>query len=109
LLSNTIEVPATPRPFIGLSDGIPECVASFLNEQGYILESGETARSCGLVLGPDVLSGLSNNVELVNYIETSPAPLVRYWRWPYGAKSSLSITGDLDALSLMDYATRVFN
>jgi hypothetical protein len=38
----------------------------------------------------------------------SPAPLVKLGRWPDGAKSALCLTGDLDALSLVDYLSRVF-
>jgi hypothetical protein len=107
LQSNTLEVPANPRPFIGLADGVPERVLSFLNDQGYIVDPGEDARLCGLILDNDILTRLPNDVELVNYIESSPAPLVRYWRWPNGAKCALSITGDLDALSLLDYVSRL--
>lgn len=106
LQSETLEVPVCPRPFIGLPDSAPEPVVSFLREEGYILDSSKTARDCGLILEKDLLSSLVNNVELINFIESSTAPLIRYWRWPYGAKSALSITGDLDALSLMDYASR---
>jgi hypothetical protein len=108
LQSNTLEVPANPRPFIGIADGIPEDIVSFLQEQGYILNIDDTASSCGLILNNEILNNLSNNVELVNFIESSTTPLVRYWRWPNGAKSAMSITGDLDALSLWDYATRLF-
>ena len=108
LLSNNLEVPANPRPFIGIPDGIPERIASFLREQGYFLDTGETAKFCGLILDNDILAKLPNDVELVNYIESSPAPLVRYWRWPNGAKSALSISGDMDALTLKDYVSRIF-
>jgi hypothetical protein len=109
LQSNTLEVQANPRPFIGITDDIPERVVSFLRNQGYILDTGETARLCGLILDTEILSRLLNDVELVTYIEASAAPLVRYWRWPNGARSAMSITGDLDALSLMDYASRLFS
>jgi hypothetical protein len=108
LQSHTLTVPANPRPFIGLADGIPERVVTFLHDQGYIVDTGETARLCGFILDPDILAKLPNDVELVNYIETSQAPLVRYWRWPSGAKCAMSITGDLDALTLLDYASRLF-
>jgi len=108
LLSNTLEVPGNPRPFLGLTDGIPERVVSFLHEQGYILNFGETARFCGLILDPEILTKLRNDVELVNYIESAPTPLVRIWRWPNGSKSALCITGDLDALTLYDYVSRIF-
>ena len=103
----TLEVSTNPRPFVGLEASAPECTISFLREQGYILDTSETAKSCGIYLDNEILAKLPNEVELANYIETSPAPLVRFWRWPDGAKSALSITGDLDALSLIDYASRV--
>jgi hypothetical protein len=107
--SKVLEVSTNPRPFVGLSANVPERTVSFLRDQGYILDASETARSCGIYLDNDTLSKLANDVELVKYIETSPAPLVRFWRWPNGAKSGLCITGDLDALTLLDYASRIFN
>ena len=30
-----------------------------------------------------------------------------FWRWPYGARRCLSITGDVDALTLLDFLLRV--
>jgi hypothetical protein len=54
------------------------------------------------------LDGL-NHMQLVGHIEASPGPLARYWRSPDGAKSALCITEDLDALTLLDYAGRLFN
>lgn len=108
LESNALEAPLTPLPFIGIADSVPEHTLSFLREQGYILETGEKAEFCGIVLNTDTVARIPNNLELIEYIETTPAPLVRYWRWPDGAKSALSVTGDLDALSLMDYASRLF-
>jgi peptidoglycan/xylan/chitin deacetylase (PgdA/CDA1 family) len=108
LQSNVLEVSTNLRPFLGLSANVPERTISFLRDQGYILDASETARSCGIFLENDALSKMTNEVELVNYIETSSAPLVRFWRWPNGAKSALSVTGDLDALTLFDYASRIF-
>jgi peptidoglycan/xylan/chitin deacetylase (PgdA/CDA1 family) len=108
LLSDVLEVSANPRPFVGLAANVPDHTVSFLRDQGYIMDASETARSCGIYLDNDALSKLANKVELVNYIETSPAPLVRFWRWPDGVKSALCVTGDLDALTLLDYASRIF-
>jgi hypothetical protein len=93
---------------LGLDSSAPERTVSFLRDQGYILDLGETAPFCGIYLDSSTLGRLSGEVELVNYIEYSPAPLVRFWRWPDGAKSALCVTGDLDALTLGDYASRVF-
>ena len=36
-----------------------------------------------------------------------PGPVIRLWPWPNGMRSALCITGDLDALSLLDYAARL--
>ena len=72
------------------------------------MDVSKTARCCGIFLDNDALSQLTNEVELVNYSEISPTPLVRLWRWPNGAKSAMCITGDLDALTLFDYASRIF-
>ncbi|HEX2696001.1 MAG TPA: polysaccharide deacetylase family protein [Acidobacteriota bacterium] len=108
LLSRTLEVPASPRPFIGVSNKTPQKVISFLMEQGYILDITEQAPDCGIYLDGNKLASLTNEVQLIDYIEESAGPLVRYWRWPNGAKSAMSITGDLDALSLLDYLSRLY-
>jgi len=108
LLGITLDVPAQPRPLVGIAVDVPAHVASFLIDQGYILDTGPTAHECSIYLDADTLSRLPNQVQLVNMIEHSQAPLVRYWRWPDGARSAISITGDLDALSLVDYLTRLF-
>ncbi len=108
LRTKTLHVPAEPRPFVGLPANAPKQVISFLREQGYILDTGETAARCGTYIDAATLAGLTSEVELINYIEASPGPLVRYWRWPNGAKSAMCVTGDLDALTLLDYASRLF-
>ena len=108
LEGRSLDVPAEPRPFVGLTAGAPGRLASFLREQGYILDCGETASRCATYLDLATLARLKSEVELTEHIEDSTAPLVRYWRWPDGAKSAMCITGDLDALSLVDYAFRLF-
>lgn len=104
----SLSVPAEPRPFVGVARNIPDTVSAFLREHGYILDPGPSASRCGIYLDADLLSNLASEVELVKVIEASPGPLVRYSPWPDGAKSALSVTGDLDALSLLDYASRLF-
>jgi len=108
LRTRALHVPAEPRPFVGLPVNAPKRIVSFLREQGYILDTGETAARCGTYIDAATLAGLTSEVELINYIEASAGPLVRYWRWPNGAKSAMCVTGDLDALTLLDYASRLF-
>jgi peptidoglycan/xylan/chitin deacetylase (PgdA/CDA1 family) len=108
LLSRCVEVPAIPRPFIGVSDKASSKVISFLLNQGYILDTTEKGRDCSIYLDEGILASKDSEVKLIDYIEGCAGPLVRYGRWPNGAKSALSITGDLDALSLIDYLTRIY-
>jgi peptidoglycan/xylan/chitin deacetylase (PgdA/CDA1 family) len=108
LQSRELEVGAERRPFIGVAGGADAELVGFLREQGFILETGLAAPSCAIYLDANLLTALSNRRRLLDYIESSQEPLARFGRWPYGAKSALSITGDLDALSLVDYAARVF-
>jgi hypothetical protein len=106
--TRTLDVPVEPHPFVGIASNVSGNVMTFLQDQGYILDMSETAPQCAIYLDDSALMKIGTQVELVNWIERSAGPLVRYWRWPDGAKSALSITGDLDALSLLDYLSRLF-
>jgi peptidoglycan/xylan/chitin deacetylase (PgdA/CDA1 family) len=101
-------VPGSTIPFVGLPADAPARVVTFLQEQGYLLKIGDQADRCAIYLDAGTLGRLKTEVALLEHIESSPGPLVRYWRWPDGARSALSITGDLDALTLMDYASRLW-
>jgi hypothetical protein len=103
----TLSVSSNVRPFIGVAPNILPETASFLKQQGYILDTSEEASRCGVYLDAASLQRLSSEVQLIQHIESSAAPLVRFWRWPREARSALAVTGDLDALSLMDYAVRI--
>ncbi len=94
-------------PFLGVAEEIPPETCTFLSEQGYLLATGDQARRCAVYLDREKVSDLSE-VQLIECIEGFSAPLARYWRWPDEKKSALCITGDLDTVSLLDYATRLF-
>lgn len=107
LNTRKLDVPLKPRPFVGVASSVSRDITSFLQNQGYILDTDETASQCSVFLNNPILDQFKTQLELINWIEKSEGPLVRYWRWPDGAKSALSITGDLDAFSLMDYFLRL--
>jgi hypothetical protein len=107
LKAETLDIPSFPRPFVGLSSDVHEKTSRFLREQGYILDEGQTAPSCGIYLDSTRLSMLANETQLIDFIDSCGGPLVRFGRWPDGAKSALAVTGDLDALSLADYFSRL--
>ncbi len=100
-----VEVAPGPLPLVGVADDVPSAALTFLADQGYIVEAGENAQRCGIFLRqPDFAV---SEVALVEKIESSGAPLLRFWRWPDANRSVLCITGDLDAVSLFDYVSRL--
>jgi hypothetical protein len=100
-------VSAPMRPFIGLSPHASSRLSSFLRQQGYIVQVSEH---------PSRYPHYFDQVEfvaeqerpLLAQIEASNCSLVRLGRWPNAARSALSITGDIDALTLWDYGLRLF-
>jgi Polysaccharide deacetylase len=106
LTARTVRLERAPRPFVGVS-GISGRKAEFLREQGYILDPGPDAPSCTVEIDGQRELAARNEVELLEYIESSTGPLLKFSRWPDGAKSALCLAGDLDALSLRDYVVRL--
>lgn len=94
-------------PFVGVpgGDGLP--LVDALRDEGYVVEVGEAASRCGTVLDPLTLGHFPSERAVLAFLDAADTPLIRIWRWPNGARSALSVTGDLDALSLVDYAARV--
>jgi peptidoglycan/xylan/chitin deacetylase (PgdA/CDA1 family) len=100
----SVPIAAGPRPFVG-AVGLEPVTVAFLRDQGYVVDDGEDARRCALVLTPAELP--DSPVALIDRIERSHGALIRFSRWPDGAKSAFCFAGDLDALSLRDYAGRL--
>jgi peptidoglycan/xylan/chitin deacetylase (PgdA/CDA1 family) len=103
----TILTPDARRPIVGLADGVPDSTAAFLTNQGFQTECGPGADDCSIVLTASTCASLGDSPALLGHIEASDAPLLRFWRWPSGNRSALAFAGDLDALSLIDYAGRL--
>jgi hypothetical protein len=101
----TFTIRAPCRPFIGLSPATAPKLADFLRQQGYIIEiSGE--RRCYACYFDQTEFVAEHERPLLAQIEETDYPLVRLGRWPNGARSAVSITGDIDALTLWDYGFR---
>jgi hypothetical protein len=80
-------------------------LGAFLRQQGYVTETLRESGSSALYLNEPDFSPKDER-PLLNWLEESTAPLVRLGRWPDGARSALAITGDIDALTIWDYALR---
>jgi peptidoglycan/xylan/chitin deacetylase (PgdA/CDA1 family) len=102
-----LEAGGGERPLVGLAPSAPADTLVLLREHGYITDTSEDARECSIYLTPSLLRELATEVALVDFIESSRAPLVKFGRWPDEARSAFCVAGDLDALSLRDYAARI--
>jgi hypothetical protein len=80
-------------------------LSSFLRQQGYLVEVANGDRLCSIRLDQTDLAEREER-KLLARLEQEQGPLLRLGRWPDGARSALSITGDIDALTLWDYGLR---
>jgi peptidoglycan/xylan/chitin deacetylase (PgdA/CDA1 family) len=94
-------------PFIGVSPGSPSALVSFLRQQGYIVQVSAHERPYALYLDRTDFTD-ADELALLTQIEKNDFPLVRLGRWPNGARSALVVSGDIDALTIWDYALRFF-
>lgn len=102
----TLTFDAGRRPFIGVSFASPPYLASFLRQQGYIVERTDKHDAHSLYLDFATFS-YEDERGLLTRIEAGSFPLIRLGRWPGGARSALAVTGDIDALTIWDYGLRI--
>jgi hypothetical protein len=98
-------LPPAKRPFIGVAPTTAPQLVSFLKQQGYIVEVSADPSLYWLYIDRHTFSSAEQRSLLVQ-VEESDFPLIRFGRWPAGARSALCITGDIDALTLRDYGLR---
>ena len=91
-------VAAEPLPLVGISAPAPASMRRDLRNLGFVLEEAAPER-CMVVL-----DDVPVDRALLQRLEQQP--LIRVACWPDGAAAALCISGDLDALSLTDYARR---
>ena len=96
------------RPCIGVAPNSSPKAINFIESEGFIVEISEQPEDYGIYFDDLADFGESDERPISEAIEHSTAPLVRYWRWPNGAKSALAVTGDIDSMTLIDFVLRVF-
>lgn len=102
----TFTVESNARPCVGVAPGSSREAIGILSDLGHIVEVGERADGYAVHLGR--VEG-HDNVAIDacrRVIEESRRPLVRFGTWPNGCKSALSVTGDIDALTIWDFVHR---
>ncbi len=99
------EVAVNRKPVVGVSARTPSAVLGFLAEEGFPAERGEDPARFGAWVDVDAAA---NEKQVLAIVEASTGPLVRLSRWPAGARSALSVTGDIDSMTIQDFALRLW-
>ena len=104
--SPLFRVTCVVRPVVGLSARSPRSAHEFLREEGFLTETSDDAVLYGAYI--DVPESGFDELRLLAEIERSQGPLVRLWRWPAEARSAVAVTGDIDSITLQDFALRLW-
>lgn len=106
--SRSFDVPGTRIPGICLSPKTDGELFDFLRTEGFIVDESTMREKYSLYVEAGDEFDDVEKLKLLKRIDScSDRPLLRLWRWPNEARSALAITGDIDAVSIYDYARRV--
>jgi hypothetical protein len=102
-------------PCVALSPATPSHVGDFVREQGYATVTCLPDEANDYALYLDLPEGLgtareeqrSRRSALVTRIEGAPVPLVRFGLWPDAHHAALSVTGDIDSVTIQDFFLRI--
>lgn len=100
-----IELAGTRRPLVGLAPTASSSVADFLADEGYLVDRSAPADACGAYLTDEMAE---DEMAIRESLRTAPGPLVRIAPWPVGYRSALALTGDVDSLTVQDFALRLW-
>jgi hypothetical protein len=98
--------PDGQRPCVGIAPGSDRLLIQSLTDMGYIVEVGSDAQAYAVHVGRRDDTALETVLDCVGLIRACPGPLVRFGAWPHNNRSAMAVTGDIDALTVWDFAHR---
>lgn len=105
--AGVMEVDAERKPVVLVGPEWPDAICHRLREAGYVFERGASnGDHSGLELSHE-FSPEQHPDQIVRGLAAHRDSVVRLNPWPDGFKSCLSVTGDIDALTLFDFAMRL--
>jgi peptidoglycan/xylan/chitin deacetylase (PgdA/CDA1 family) len=115
ILSQSFIVHAPQCPCLGVSPRTPQDVEDFLEEQGYpfVRCSVQDAQQYSHFLDrPEGMGTTSKERQwrssaLLKEVEELETPLMYFGCWPRGYRAALSITGDIDSITIQDFFRRI--
>jgi peptidoglycan/xylan/chitin deacetylase (PgdA/CDA1 family) len=94
-------------PVIGVGIDSAPAAVDFLRSEGFVVQRSERHDQCAVYLNNLSHFSSADERQLCEEIERAKAPLLRFWRWPVNARSALTVTGDIDSMTLVDFAVRL--
>jgi peptidoglycan/xylan/chitin deacetylase (PgdA/CDA1 family) len=104
--AGALQIDSKYRPCVGVAPGSNREAIAILAELGYIVEVGERSDGYAVHLGLLEKNDYASIEACRRVIDESQRPLVRFGTWPRGCQSALSVTGDIDALTIWDFVQR---
>ncbi len=97
------------KPCVWMSPDCPEEVFDFILTEGFCVENSERPDNQAFQIHADQVSGEFDKRRLLEQIESCPDPIFRLWRWPNAARSTFTISVDVDSITLVDFWHRVLH
>lgn len=94
------------RRSVGLSRECDSKLQGFLEKEGFWVERSEHPDGHAFYLDGYRTFQDTDGVALLDRIDSTAGPLLRLWRWPNGARSVLTISSDVDSITLKDFVLR---
>ncbi|MFH1943912.1 MAG: polysaccharide deacetylase family protein [bacterium] len=101
------DIESPVKPIIGIDGETSDDVIGFVRSEGYPYELTEKPEEYSVFLRHRGDFGEREKRQVLENIDKTPKPFIRFWRWPYGARYSLAITGDIDGVSIWDFLGRL--
>ncbi|MFX0204197.1 MAG: polysaccharide deacetylase family protein [Candidatus Hodarchaeota archaeon] len=105
---NKFEIKSPKVPIIGIPKNCSPTLIQFFKNEGFIFEISEDENRYSVFLNDVEVFNEENEPKVLEEIKHTQLPLIRFWRWPNGCQSAFAITGDIDALTSMDFLPRLF-
>jgi len=94
------------KPCIGVCPRCSDKLLDFLKNEGFAFEISQEGSKYSAYLDRYEVFDRKDEQNLLNMIEQSTNPIIRYWRWPQGKRSAFVTSHDLDCLTLTDFLLR---
>lgn len=102
------EMESPVKPVIGIHPDTTVEVINFIRAEGFCYERSKRSDNYSVFINYREDFGESEKKQMVEFIEKTRYPLIRFWRWPGNAQFSFTVTGDIDGMDVWDFGERFY-